>query len=234
MAADIETIRCNFIGDFKVGDNIVANAKALCRLSATNENNTFNKLMVIQAGSIVEAALDQIIYRAQNYTKEGVPNIPADDLTKIRKTEIERFNNIIQQMKTHMLLDGLGGTIYDDLHRLRKLRNRVHIQFDDKPEELVRDDHQAFSDKEVAWSLSLCIRVLKHLSQHFPRPKALGVFAHEVSIPKASSRTGTSSRAGLSSRPGPPAEERSMGGVRGLLVGSSSPEKRWLEECYPR
>src|ERR1700719_3231599 len=84
MAADIETIRCNFIGDFKVGDNIVANAKALCRLSATNENNTFNKLLVVQAGSIVEAALDQIIYRAQNYTKEGVPNIPADDLKNIR------------------------------------------------------------------------------------------------------------------------------------------------------
>jgi hypothetical protein len=219
MVKDIETIRCNFIGDFKVGDNIVANGRALCRLSATNENNTFNKLMVVQAGSIVEAALDQIIYRAQNYTKEGVPNIPADDLKKIRATQIERFNNIVQTMKTHKLLDGLGGTIYDDLHRLRELRNRVHIQFDDKPEQLGRDDHHAFSDKEVVWSLSLCIRVLRHLGERFPRPEALGVFAHEVSIPKASSRTGTSSsRTGASS-------------CTGLLVGSSSPENRWLEEC---
>jgi hypothetical protein len=100
MSADVETIRCNFIGDFKVGDNIVANARALCHLSATNENNTFNKLMVVQAGSIVEAVLDQLIYRAKNYTKEGVPNIPADDLKKIRDTEIERFNNIIQTMKS--------------------------------------------------------------------------------------------------------------------------------------
>ena len=230
MAADIE--RCNFIGDFKIGDNIVANGKALCRLSATNENNTFNKLIVVQAGSIVEAALDQIIYRAQNHTREGVPNIPADDLKKIRATEIERFNNIIQAMKTHKLLDGLGRTIYDDLHRLRKLRNRVHIQFDDEPEQLGRDDHQAFSEREVVWSLSLCIRVLKHLGEHFPRPESLSVFEHEVSIPKASSRTGTSSSTGQNSRPGPPAEERSMGGVRGLLVASSSPEKRWLEECY--
>jgi hypothetical protein len=185
MAADVEIIRCNFIGDFKVGDNILANGKALCRLSTTNENKTFNKLMVVQAGSIVEAALDQIIYRVQNHTREGVPNIPADDLKKIRETEIERFNNIIQGMKTHKLLDGLGVTIYDDLHRLRKLRNRVHIQFDDKPDGLGRDDHQAFSDKEVVWSLSLCIRVLKHLGDRFPRPEALGVFAHEVSIPKA-------------------------------------------------
>jgi hypothetical protein len=69
LAADVETIRCNFIGDFKVGDNIVANGEALCLLSATNENNTFNKLMVVQAGSIVETGLDQIIYRAQNFTK---------------------------------------------------------------------------------------------------------------------------------------------------------------------
>jgi len=192
MAEDIETVRCNFIGDFKVGDNIVANGKALCRLGATNENNTFNKLMVVQAGSIVEAALDQIIYRARNYTKEGVPNIPADDLKKIRATEIERFNNIIEAMKTHKLLDGRGGTIYDDLHRLRKLRNRVHIQFDDKPQQLGRDDHHAFTGKEVVWSLSLCIRVLKHLRERFRRPEALGVFAQEVSIPTASSWTGQS------------------------------------------
>jgi hypothetical protein len=97
--ADIETIKCNFIGDFKVGDNILANGKALCRLSATNEDKIFNKLMVVQAGSIVEAALDQIIYRAQSYTTEGVPNIPPEALKKIRDTEIERFNNIIQAIQ---------------------------------------------------------------------------------------------------------------------------------------
>ena len=79
----------------------------------------------------------------------------------------------------------LVGTIYDDLHRLRKLRNRVHIQFDDEPEGLGRDDHLAFSATEVIWSLSLCIRVLKHLGERFPRPEELGVFAHNVPIPKA-------------------------------------------------
>src|SRR5262245_13419657 len=98
MAAQIEQVVCNFIGDFKVGDNMLRNGEALCRLSAMNEKGTFNKLMVVQAGSIVEAALDQIIYRAQNYTKEGVPNIPEADLKKIRETKIERFNNIIQAM----------------------------------------------------------------------------------------------------------------------------------------
>jgi hypothetical protein len=139
---------------------------------------------VVQAGSITEAALDQIIYRAQNYTKEGIPAIPEDVLKKIRETEIERFNNIIQAMKKHKLLDEMGATIYDDLDKLRELRNRIHIQFDDKPAGIGRKDHEAFTDKNVAWSLTLCINVLTHLSKKFPRPEALGVFAHDVSIPK--------------------------------------------------
>ncbi len=185
MAAKVEAIKCNFIGDFKVGDNMLVNANSLCRLSEANDKGILNKLMVVQAGSIMEAALDQIIYRAQNYTKEGVPNIGAEELKKIRGTKIERFNNIIQAMETHKLLDGLGAGIYKELHQLRKLRNRVHIQFDDEPEGLGRDDHQAFTDKNVSWSLALCVKVLRRLGERFPRPEALGVFAHDLSIPTA-------------------------------------------------
>ena len=183
MTAEVEIIACNFIGDFKVGDNILLNGNALCRLSATNENDTFNKLMIVQAGSVVEAALDQIIYRVRNYTTEGVPSIPVEAIYKMRGTKIDRFNNVIQAMKPYKLLDGFGQSIYNDLHRLRKLRNRVHIQFDDEPEEVGRDEHLAFSAKEVSWSLSLCVRVLKHLAERYPRPEALAVFAHNVAIP---------------------------------------------------
>jgi hypothetical protein len=46
MTAKIEKIVCKFIGDFKVGDNLVRNADALCKLSDANENGVFNKLMV--------------------------------------------------------------------------------------------------------------------------------------------------------------------------------------------
>ena len=149
LAAKTEQIVCNFIGDFKVGDNMLVNADALCRLRETNENGIFNKLMVVQAGSIVEAALDQIIYRARQYTTEGVPNIGDEELKKIRDTKIDRFNNIIHAMETHELLNGLGVEIYNDLHRLRKLRNRVHIQFDDEPEGLGRCDQLAFGPMPV-------------------------------------------------------------------------------------
>lgn len=185
MPAIFENITCNFIGDFKVGDNILAGADALCRLWEQNEGCTFNKLMVVQAGSIVEAALDQIIYRAQRYVREGVPNIPANELETIRGTTIERFNNIIQAMRGRSLLDGLGANIYDELDCLRQLRNRIHIQFDDRPVNVGRDDSEAFADETVAWALRLCIQVLTYLSNEYPRPAGLAAYAHNISIPRS-------------------------------------------------
>jgi hypothetical protein len=62
----------DFVGEFKVGDNIARNAASLCKLVEANENEIFNKLVVVQAGSIIEAALDQIFYRAKSHTREGV------------------------------------------------------------------------------------------------------------------------------------------------------------------
>jgi hypothetical protein len=90
------------------------------KLSANNENGVFNKLMVIQAGSIVETALWEIIYRAKEFTKEGVPNISKEDRDAIGNTTVDRLNNIIQVMKKYQILDGLGAGIYDELHKLRK------------------------------------------------------------------------------------------------------------------
>lgn len=180
---NVEVVACRFIGDFKVGDNLVLNGKALCNLSRANADGVFNKLMVIQAGSIVEAALDQVVYRAQSYTREGVPNIAKEDLDRIRLTRIERFNNLIDAMRKYRLLDDLGGGIYDELHELRKWRNRVHIQFDSDVDGASRDEVQAFDEDRVKWSLNLCIRILNFLSARYPRPKDIEQFAHQVEIP---------------------------------------------------
>ncbi|MER8929776.1 hypothetical protein NKI34_29555 [Mesorhizobium sp. M0700] len=183
MASKIETITCGFIGDFKVGDNLVRNAEALCRLSEANKDGVFNKLMVIQAGSITEAALDQIIYRAQNFNREGVPNISEADRKAIEATMVERFNNIIQAMQKYKVIDGMGGGIYDDLHQLRRYRNRVHIQLDTDPKDSPRDEDGAFSAKIVGWSLDLCIRVLNFLAANFERPKGMEQYAQTLAIP---------------------------------------------------
>jgi hypothetical protein len=181
MATEILT--CNFIGEFKVGDNIERNAKSLCKLVTDNKDDVFNKLIVVQAGSIVESALDQIFWRAKNHTKEGVPNISEEDRKEIAEKKIGRFKVIIEKMEEYELLDGLGDDIYEELETLRQYRNRVHIQLDDEPEGISRDEDKAFSAAIVKWALALNIKVLKHLIEHYPRPAELAQYAHPIELP---------------------------------------------------
>ena len=183
LTKSTETITCRFIGDFKVGDNLVRNADALCSLSTANENGLLNKMMVIQAGSIVEASLHEIIYRAQNFTKEGVPNISKADRDELATKTVELFNNIIVIMRKYKILDGLGAGIYDELHKLRRYRNKVHIQTDVGIKDVPRDEDKAFSGDIVVWALAFAVRMLRHLNEQFPRPKELEQFAHELKIP---------------------------------------------------
>jgi hypothetical protein len=134
---------CNFVGEFKVGDNLVYNAGLLCDLSEVNESGTFNKLIVLQVGAILESVLAQIIYRAQNYNREGVPNISEADQSEIRGKKIDKFNSVIDVLKKYKVLSDLGDDIYDDLHKLRKYRNKVHIQDDIEIEGVSRDESTA-------------------------------------------------------------------------------------------
>jgi hypothetical protein len=181
----MEKLVCNFIGEFKVGDNIKRNAESLSKLVSKNENEVFNKLIVVQAGSIVEAALDQIFWRATNHTKEGVPDISEKDRKEIAGKKIGRFKVIIEKMEDYKLLDELGAGIYDELEDLRKYRNRVHIQLDDELADVSRDEDKAFSKKIVTWALGLNLRILKHLIKKYPRPPELLQFAHEIELPNA-------------------------------------------------
>jgi hypothetical protein len=183
LAIKTKKIVCKFIGDFKVGDNIARNARVLCKLSELNEDGIFNKLMLIQAGSIMEAALGEIVFRAQNFNREGVPNISESDRAAIAKKEIERFKTLIDIMKKYKILDGLGADVYSELDELRKYRNRVHIQNDTEVEGVSRDEGRAFNDDVLYWALSFNVRVLEHLNDRFPRPKDLQEFAHKLEVP---------------------------------------------------
>lgn len=88
-------------------------------------------------------------------------------------------------MQEYKMLDGLGADIYDDLHKLREYRNRIHIQLDDNLKDVPRDEDKAFTKEIVTWALALNIRVLKHLIEKYPRPKDLEQFAHELVLPNA-------------------------------------------------
>lgn len=183
MPIKTQAFPCNFVGNFKVGDNIVFNAEMLCKLTEANEGGVFNQLIVVQLGSIVEAALAQIIYRAQHHSREGVPSIPEDDRSEIAGKQIDKFNNVIDVLKKYKVLNDLGGDIYDELHKLRKYRNKVHIQDEIAIESVSRDEGPAFSDDICTWAFRLTARVIRYLSDHMSRPKPLDIHVVPLLIP---------------------------------------------------
>jgi hypothetical protein len=183
MSSPTEEIPCNFAGQFKVGDNLVFNAALLCSLEEANNDGRFNKLLVVQAGAIVETALGQIIWRAQNHTREGLPEMSEEDRSAIEIKKVDNFNNIIDVMKKYKVLDELGGDIYEELHKLRKYRNKVHIYLDVGLAGLSRDERLIFSDEICAWALKLNVRILKYLSKRRPRPKDMHQYVNAVAVP---------------------------------------------------
>jgi len=183
MTFENEEIPCNFVGNFKVGDNLGFNAQVLCKLVELNDEGSFNKMIVLQVGSLLEAALSQIIYRAQRYRREGVPNIAESDRRDIEGKKIDKFSAVIDVLKKYKVLDALGADVYRDLHTLRRYRNKVHIQDDIGVVGLPRDEDELFSEKICGWALALNLRVLKHLSTELARPRHLDDYVNAIVIP---------------------------------------------------
>lgn len=176
-------IASTFVGHFKTGDNLVFNSRLICQLHEANSDGRFNKLIVIQAGSLIEAALDQIVYRAQNYNREGVPNISEEERLEIASKRIDKLNNIIAAMRKYGVLDGLGQDVYDQLHRLRKFRNKIHIQDRIDLEDVSPDEDVAFSDDVRNWALRLLMSVIQHLSNSLARPRHIDGYVQPLQMP---------------------------------------------------
>ncbi|MDX7952866.1 hypothetical protein P7D22_16995 [Lichenihabitans sp. Uapishka_5] len=186
MSFNIETVAGNFVGDFKVGDNLVYNTQLLCDLVQANEAGRFNKPIVLQVGAILEAALSEIIYRAQKNNREGVPDMSEADRREIEGKKIDKFNSVIDVMRKYRVLDRLGGGVYGDLHTLRRYRNKVHIQ--DDVEGASRDEAEVFVDALRDWALDLNSRVLRYLGENLMRPPHIRRYVADLPIPVRANR----------------------------------------------
>ncbi|PQA72300.1 MULTISPECIES: hypothetical protein [Brucella] len=184
MAIVIEAIVCNVFGDFKVGDNTVYNADVLCDLINKNEDGVFNKIIVMQIASIMEVAFAQIFYRARNFNIEGVPNISEDDRSSIAEKQIDKLAVIIDNLRKYQILDGMGGGIYDELHKLRKYRNKIHIQSKIDIDGLPRDEVHLFNDELRDWSISLNWNIMNYLAQNYSRPQHIRGYVSPINLPR--------------------------------------------------
>lgn len=179
----IEEVPCNFVGSFKVGDNLVYNSDLLCSLVNISGDGSLNKSIVVQAGSLLEAGLSQIIYRAQNYSKEGVPNISEAERQEIEGKKVDKFATTIDVLKKYRVLDGLRQDIYEELHNLRRYRNKVHIQDSVNIPNSPLDEADLFTDELCSWALSLNAEVFKFLSQNLSRPSHINGYTKPLRVP---------------------------------------------------
>ncbi|KAB2755670.1 hypothetical protein [Brucella anthropi] len=184
MPVLIEAIVCNVFGDFKVGDNTVYNADVLCELINKNEDGVFNKIIVMQIASIMEVAFAQIFYRARNFNVEGVPNISEDDRSSIADKQIDKLAVIIDNLRKYHILDEMGGDIYNELHKLRKYRNKIHIQSEIDIDGLPRDELDLFNDELRDWAISLNWNIMNYLAQNYSRPQHIRGYVSPINLPR--------------------------------------------------
>ncbi len=160
-----------FIGNFKLGDNIVHNLSILRELYAIQSNGgraatLFRKPIIVLIGAIAEAILyDLYVVKISTFTCEGVPNIPDNVLDEIRDKTIDEFAKYISNARSKQLL-GDDPQIYDDLDDLRKLRNRIHIQ--NTKNHFEPDEYKAYTDArqvmaERTLETLISFMVAKHL-----------------------------------------------------------------------
>lgn len=183
MPLQFERVETDFVACFKVGDNLRYNATNLFDLVEAHGEASFEKLIVLQVASLLEAALAQIIYRAQHNVREGVPNMSEKDRREIEDKKVDKFNSIIDVLRKYKVLDDLGDEIYEELHKLRKFRNKVHIQEDVKVDGASRDEADIFTIELANWSLGLNIKVLRFLSEDLPRPIGIRKYTKPIKLP---------------------------------------------------
>jgi len=167
------TVSADFMGDFKLGDNINHNLKIIRyfyeRESDAHDTDSWlvRKPVIVIAASICEAILHDLHMRMNLYTNEGVKGIAKSVLSYVRGKKIDKFETYITSARKHTLLGPATDQIYSDLEDLRKLRNRVHIQ--NEKNHFEDNDSQAFNQDRVRQAEHALEKLVKTISTNHPR-----------------------------------------------------------------
>lgn len=157
-----------FFWDFKRMDNVNYNWKILIELFALRKGNNslLNKAIIVITISIIECIIYDFICRIKEHTRERIPNLNDKKIYDTKTKEIgDKFGKLISHAKKHNYLQ--DETIYDKLDKLRKIRNRVHIQ--DMNGELNRDEEYIWTDANVKMAGKTLKLICKIFCEEHPR-----------------------------------------------------------------
>lgn len=185
------TIRSNFIGDFKTGDNINYNLGILRVLyrhygeAFPDEQNYLRKPITVLLVSIIEAMLADFYARVKSFTLEGVAGVEGAVIEDIRGKKLDTFGHFSANARKHKIF-GDDVSVYEKLEALRKLRNRIHVQ--EHGGLFERDEAKAFSPSRMRHAESMLEYIGKHLSEKHARSKAKHDWVKDFECPWAEHR----------------------------------------------
>ena len=180
-------VSSGFIAIFKTGDNINHNLLVLkvlyekYELATSAEKRLLCKPITILLISIIEAALHDFHVRCSKFTWERVTNLADGVASYIQGKKLSKLSQYIQSAKKHDLFSNVDGALYEDLELLSKLRNRVHIQNENK--DLEPDEFNAFTLERKKMSEVTLERVIKVLALKYPRPDHIAGYVKDFQLP---------------------------------------------------
>lgn len=168
-------IKSDFMGSFKLGDNINHSLRVLALLYKQQSNGSpeqqslLCKPIIILIASVCEAVLYDFHLRLRTYTFEGVKNIAQEMMVYVRSKKIDEFAKYIASAKKHDLFEASDTSFYEALDSLRKLRNRIHIQ--NPKNHFEPDDRNAFTLKRQITSEKVLEKVMKTMATKYSRDR---------------------------------------------------------------
>jgi hypothetical protein len=169
------SIESKFMGNFKLGDNIVHNLNVLGLLYRVYaaENNEGKRLLckpiILLLVSIIEGVLFDLHDRIKFFTIEGVKNIPLSVTQHIRLSRIDDLEKYIASAKKQNLFDEVDKQFYAHLDDLRRLRNRIHIQ--NVKKDFEPDEFNAFNQQRKILAERALEKTLRTMERKFARDK---------------------------------------------------------------
>ena len=166
-------ISSNFIGDFKLGDNINYNLDLLALLynyyerATADQRRLLCKPTILTIVSINEAVLHDLHGRVQTFTREGVKGLAETVVSYIRGKKLDKLEHFIASARRHNLFDAEDSALYESLDELRRLRNRIHIQ--DAGNDLGRDDRDAFNEHRKKLAEKVLEKTLRTMATKYSR-----------------------------------------------------------------
>lgn len=180
------SISSDFVGVFKIGDNINHNLRIQAILykhyeaGSDSEKRFLCKPIISINASVAEAVLADFFRKINILFLEGIKNVSRDVRDLIMARRVDEFGKYIDRAKDHGLLVG-EDKLYERLHHLRELRNRIHIQ-NDKFNYKPADEWEAFTKEEKKESEEVVEILFRLMATEYIRENknAVGFVTHFI------------------------------------------------------